>query len=85
MAHPWSIDILAKVSLFDGAAALHREEIKTKKYMREMLPRGSSPSVVPLDNLSHLSKDESGQKILLSLNHFGDVVFLLSCKDVMLQ
>ena len=48
MTHPWSIDILAKASLFDGAAALRRAKIKAKKYMGEMLPQGSSPSVVPL-------------------------------------
>ena len=30
MAHTWSIDILAKASLFDGAAAHHKEEIKAK-------------------------------------------------------
>ena len=80
MTHPWSIDTLAKASLFDGAAALCREEIKAKKYVGEMLPQGSSPSVLPLvfeyfgcwgeralkylNNLSHLSRDESGQKIL---------------------
>ena len=48
VAHPWSIDILAKASLFDGAAALRREEIKAKKYMGEMLPQGSSPPAMPL-------------------------------------
>ena len=48
MAHPWSIDILSKASLFDGAAALRREEIKAKKYLGEILPQGLSPSEVPL-------------------------------------
>ena len=48
MALPWSIDILSKASLFDGAAALRREEIKAKKYLGEILPQGSSPSAVPL-------------------------------------
>ena len=48
MAHPWSIDIVAKDSLFDGVAALCREEIKANKYMGKMQPQGSSPSVVPL-------------------------------------
>ena len=48
MAHPWSMDILSKASLFDGAAALRREEIKAKKYLGEILPQGSSPSAVPL-------------------------------------
>ena len=74
MVHPCSIGILAKTSLFDGAAALRREEIKAKEYMREMLPQGTSPSVVPLvfeqfsrwdekaleylDDFSRLSRDE---------------------------
>ena len=48
-SHPWSIDILAKDSLLDGAAALRTEEIKTKKYMEKCYHNvNSSPSVVPL-------------------------------------
>ena len=48
IAHPWSIDILAKASLLDGAAALRREEIKTKKYMEKCYHKViSSQSVVP--------------------------------------
>ena len=78
MAHPWSIDIVSRASLFDEAAALRRKEIKAKQYMGEMLPQGSSPSVVPLvfehfgrwgekvlkylDDFSHLSKDKSDRK-----------------------
>ena len=38
-----------------------------------------------LDNLSHLSTDESDQKNPAEFINFGDVAFLLSCKDVMLQ
>ena len=48
MAHPWSIDILAKASLFDGAAALRREEIKSQKVHEKFLRQESSPSDVPI-------------------------------------
>ena len=94
--HPWSIDILSKASLCDGAAALRRQEIKAKKYLGEILPQGSSPSAVPLvfelfgqwgekalkylDDLSHLSRDESGQK-----NPANFKLFWRRCLSVELQ